>query len=62
MANAASEVTWIIRLLNDLGVQKLEPVTFYCDNQSAICIAKNLVLDERTKHIEVLTIILLETK
>ncbi|XP_074336065.1 uncharacterized protein LOC141673233 [Apium graveolens] len=41
MSNAASEVTWLVRLLEELGVTNLKPVTLYCDNQSAIHIAKN---------------------
>lgn len=53
MSQAASEVTWVVRLLEELGVNNLQPVTLNCDNQSAIYIAKNPVYHERTKHIEV---------
>lgn len=53
MAAAASEVTWLVRLLGELGVSQLQPVNLHCDNQSAIYIAKNPVFHERTKHIEV---------
>lgn len=53
MASAASEITWTVRLLAELGVHDLTPVTLHCDNQSAIHIAKNPVFHERTKHIEV---------
>ena len=52
MAAAASEVTWAVRLLADLDVTNLKPVTLHCDNQSALYIAKNPVFHERTKHIE----------
>lgn len=52
MASAASEVTWLVRLLAELGVDNLQPVTLHCDNQSALYIAKNPVFHERTKHIE----------
>lgn len=52
MANAAAELTWLVRLLEELGVQSLKPVQLHCDNQSAIHIAKNPVFHERTKHIE----------
>lgn len=51
MSNAASEVTWLVRLLEELGVTNLKLVTLYCDNQSAIHIARNPVHHERTKHI-----------
>lgn len=53
MAHAAAEVTWLVRLLNELGVSSLTPVTLHCDNQSAIHIAKNPVFLERTKHIAI---------
>lgn len=53
MSAAASEVTWIVRLLADIGVHNLTPVTLNCDNQSALHIAHNPVLHDRTKHIEV---------
>ena len=53
MAQAASEVTWIVRLLQELGINNLTPVTLNCDNQSALHIAHNPVFHERTKHIEI---------
>ena len=33
-AAAATEVTWVVRLLEDLGVTNLKPVELNCDNQS----------------------------
>ena len=53
MAAVASEITWLVRLLDEIGVSNLKPVTIYCDNQSAISIGKNPVHHERTKHIEI---------
>lgn len=53
MAAAASEVTWLVNLLTELGISDLQPVTLHCDNQSALHIAKNPVFHDRTKHIEV---------
>ena len=52
MASAASEVTWVVRLLEEMGIDKLQPVTLHCDDQSALHIAKNPVFHERKKHIE----------
>lgn len=52
IANAASEVTWVVRLLQEFGLSDLKPVTLHCDNISAIHIAKNPVFHERTKHID----------
>jgi len=53
MAQAAAEVTWLVNLLQELGVSNLKPVTLHCDNQSALHIARNPVFHERTKHIEI---------
>ena len=53
MSNATSEVTWIIRLLSDMGVDKLKPMTLHYDNNSAIHIAKYPVFHDCTKHIEI---------
>lgn len=47
------EITWLIRLLADLGVSDLTPVDVFCDNQAAVHIAKNPIFHECTKHIEV---------
>ena len=40
MAQAASEVTWMVRLLEELGVSGLTPIQLNCNNQSALHIAK----------------------
>lgn len=53
MATVASGITWLVRLLEELGVQDLRPVTLACDNQFALQIAHNPVLHQRTKHIEI---------
>ncbi|KAL2923679.1 Retrovirus-related Pol polyprotein from transposon TNT 1-94 [Bienertia sinuspersici] len=53
MASAAAEVAWVVRLLEELDIHHLKPVTLHCDNQSALYIAKNPVFHERTKHIEI---------
>ena len=52
-AAVAAEVTWIVRLLDDLEVKNLTPIKLICDNQSTIYIAKNPIFHDRTKHIEV---------
>lgn len=53
LAAASSEVAWLVRLLEELGVSNLRPITLHCDNQSALHIAKNPIFHERTKHIEI---------
>ena len=53
MEAVAYEITWIVRLLEEFGVQNLKPVTLECDNKSAIHMAQNPVLHHRTKHIAI---------
>ena len=53
MTAAATKVSWLVRLLTELGLHKLKPITLHCDNQSAIYIAKNHFFHHRTKHIEI---------
>ena len=52
MAAASSEITWLVRLLQELGIKDLLPIALKCDNQSAIQLGKNPILHERTKHVE----------
>ncbi|XP_062081074.1 uncharacterized mitochondrial protein AtMg00810-like [Humulus lupulus] len=52
MVNVACEITWLLSLLKDIGIQHTKPTILYCDNTTAIHISKNPVFHERTKHIE----------
>ncbi|CAN1141195.1 Retrovirus-related Pol polyprotein from transposon TNT 1-94 [Linum perenne] len=52
MSEVCSEVVWLSRLLTELGCPVSGPVKLYADNTSAIQIASNPVLHDRTKHIE----------
>ncbi|XP_042423573.1 uncharacterized mitochondrial protein AtMg00810-like [Zingiber officinale] len=52
-AMAAQESTWLIQLLNNLHQLVDYAVPIYCDNQSAIRLAKNPIFHARTKHVEV---------
>ena len=45
------EVLWIRQLLEELKISSGLPM--YCENKSAISIAHNLVLHDRTKTVEV---------
>ena len=51
LSSAASEITWIFCLLDDLDLTHLQPVTLFCDNQLAIHLAHNPIQHERTKHV-----------
>lgn len=53
MSFASSEIIWLRRLLQELGVPVIGPTSLNADNTSAIQIANNHVFHERTKHIEV---------
>ncbi|KAL5543168.1 hypothetical protein UlMin_010878 [Ulmus minor] len=52
-AMAAQESTWLIQLMNNLHQLVDYAVLMYCDSQSAIRLAENLVFHARTKHVEV---------
>ncbi|PWA81457.1 ribonuclease H-like domain-containing protein [Artemisia annua] len=53
MCNVCCEVIWITKLLVDLHVKVDLPVEMYCENKSAMQIAVNPVLHERSKHFEI---------
>ncbi|XP_033508991.2 G-type lectin S-receptor-like serine/threonine-protein kinase At4g27290 [Nicotiana tomentosiformis] len=53
MSKVVAELSWLVHLSSDLGLQASTPLPVFCDNQAAIHIAKNPVFHERTKHIEV---------
>ncbi|XP_031252142.1 uncharacterized protein LOC116110042 [Pistacia vera] len=53
MAALSCELTWIIGLFRDLGVDSLTTANMYCDNIVAIHLSANPVFHERTKHIEI---------
>lgn len=52
MANLTTEITWITSLLLELQVPLPKVPTICCDNTSTIDVSGNLVLLDRTKHIE----------
>lgn len=52
MRRVVAEVTWLVRLLDDLSVPPSLPVALHSDSQAAIHIARNPVFHERTKHVE----------
>lgn len=52
MADTCFEVVWLVNLLWALQSPTPLPISFSCDNKSAIYIASNPVFHERTKYIE----------
>ncbi|GJU73809.1 ribonuclease H-like domain-containing protein [Tanacetum coccineum] len=53
MTSATCEVIWLSNLLGDMGVENLFPVVMYCDNNSALQIAANPMVHEKSKHFEI---------
>ena len=53
LAAATCELQWLLYLIQDLQLTCIKPQVIYCDNQSALHIAVNLVFHERTKHLEI---------
>ena len=49
LVEAIKEGLWLRGLTEELGYQQ-EEVSVGCDSQSAICLAKNNVFHDRTKH------------
>ncbi|XP_010412906.1 PREDICTED: uncharacterized protein LOC104699278 [Camelina sativa] len=50
MSEAASEITWFVNLLQDLGVKLTATPELFCDNLSAVYITANPSFHARTKH------------
>ncbi|GKB42903.1 hypothetical protein Tco_0887845 [Tanacetum coccineum] len=49
---ASKEAVWLKMLLEELGHEQ-EKITLFCDNQSALYLARNPALYSKTKHIRV---------
>lgn len=49
---AASEACWFVNLLNDFNIKNVCPVPIYCDNQSAISVARTDTI-KRLKHVDI---------
>lgn len=47
-----AEVSWVLKLLAELGVADLVTIDIFCDIQSAIHIAKNSIFHKRSKHMK----------
>lgn len=53
MAHGCCELSWLRVLLEELGFKHGWPMILHCDSDSAIKLAKNLVYNEGTEHVEV---------
>jgi hypothetical protein len=52
VVNASQEALWLRQILSEFGFQHQHPTSLWCDNQSAIKLAKDPVQHQRIKHIE----------
>ena len=52
MESLVTEVVWKTKLFKELGANVVTPAIIYTDSKSAIKIASNLVVHEKTKPIE----------
>ncbi|KAK2406745.1 putative mitochondrial protein [Trifolium repens] len=53
LSTATCELIWLLFLLRDLKITCSKLPVVYCDSQSALHIASNLVFHERTKHLDI---------
>ena len=49
---AACEIVWLHRILQDLGISQVEATSLFIDSQSTIKLAKNPVFHSKTKHVD----------
>lgn len=52
MCEATRDIVYLKKLLSELRIIEGDPTPLLCDNQSSIRLVHNLVLHEKTKHIE----------
>jgi len=47
------EAIWMRKILVRIFSQEMDPIMIYLDNQSFIKLSENLILHERSKHIDI---------
>eukprot|EP00253_Pinus_taeda_P010257 PITA_10257 len=52
VSSACTQALWLRKILEKIGEKQVQPTVIYCDNVSAIKLAKNLVHHSRTKHFD----------
>jgi hypothetical protein len=52
-SSTSTQVIWMARLLEELGMEIHKPIKVYCDNQRTISMTKNQVLHSMSKHIDI---------
>ena len=52
-SEATTQAIWLQFVLDDFGEMQAEATSLFCDNMSAISMAKNPIFHHQTKHIEI---------
>lgn len=52
VTSAGTQVLWLRKILEEIGEKQIHGTVIYCDNVSAIKLAKNPVYHSRTKHFD----------
>eukprot|EP00253_Pinus_taeda_P015435 PITA_15435 len=52
VTSASTQALWLKKILEEIGEKQVQPTVIYCDNVSAIKLAKNPVHHSRTKHFD----------
>ena len=53
VSECTTQVVWLRKLLEEFDHLQIGATKVYCDNNSAIAIAKNMVFHEKCKHIHI---------
>ncbi|XP_019184399.1 PREDICTED: uncharacterized protein LOC109179349 [Ipomoea nil] len=53
LVDVSAEVTWVVSLLQELGLHSGQPATLWCDNLGATYLCANPVFHARTKQVEI---------
>ncbi|XP_019191498.1 PREDICTED: uncharacterized protein LOC109186038 [Ipomoea nil] len=53
LTDVSIEVTWVVSLLQELGLHSGQPATLWCDNLGVTYLCANPVFHARTKHVEI---------
>ena len=53
VANSATQVLWLHRIVSILQQKQIGPTNIYCDNKLAVELSKNSVLREHSKHLDI---------
>jgi len=53
LSTTTCELLLILKIMREIGIKNVLPISLYCDNRSAVLITANPVMHEKTKHIDI---------